>query len=102
MPPSLRALGTAVVLAGVLAPPCVRAQASPYLPLDDPRLPLIEHLIARRDVEDPSPMVRPFRRADAFRVLVQADTAADVAHGTATLIHALRESLAELPGDQTW
>ena len=46
-----------------------RAQASPYLPLDDPRLPLLEHLIARGDIEDPSPMVRPFRRADAVRVL---------------------------------
>ena len=43
----------------------LRAQASPYVPLDDPRLPLLEHLIARGDIDDPSPMVRPFRRADA-------------------------------------
>ena len=103
MPPSLRALGTAVVLAGVLAPPCVRAQASPYLPLDDPRLPLLEHLIARGDIEDPSPMVRPFRRADALRVLAAADTAAEpAARGSAAIVHALRAAFEELPGEQTW
>src|SRR5512147_2093600 len=73
MPSSFRALGAAAVLAGVLAPPCVHAQASPFLPLDDPRLPLLEHLIARGDIEDPSPMVRPFRRADALRALAEAD-----------------------------
>jgi hypothetical protein len=103
MPPSLRALGTAVILAGVLAPPCVRAQASPYLPLDDPRLPLLEHLIARGDIEDPSPMVRPFRRADALRVLAAADTAAESAtRGPAAIVHALRATFEELPGEQTW
>lgn len=95
MPPSLRALAAAVVLAGGLAPPCVRAQASPYLPLDDPRLALLEHLIARGDIEDPSPMVRPFRRADARRVLAAADTALP-------LVRALRAAFEELPGDQTW
>jgi hypothetical protein len=95
MPRFLRAFAAAVVLAGALAPPCVRAQASPYLPLDDPRLPLLEHLIARGDIEDPSPMVRPFRRADALRVLTAADT-------TQPLVRALRASLEELPGQQTW
>ena len=53
------------------SPSAGAAQASPYLPLDDPRLPLIEHLIARGDIADPSPMVRPFRRADALRVLAR-------------------------------
>jgi hypothetical protein len=101
MPPLLRALRAAVVLAGALAAPRLHAQASPYLPLDDPRLPLIEHLIARGDVEDPSPMVRPFRRADALRVLAAADTAG-AAGGTAALVHALRQGLEELPGGQTW
>jgi hypothetical protein len=103
MPSSFRALGAAAVLAGVLAPPCVHAQASPFLPLDDPRLPLLEHLIARGDIEDPSPMVRPFRRADALRVLAEADTAGDpAARGPAAIVHALRLALEELPGDQTW
>src|SRR4029077_8620645 len=45
------------------------AQASLFLPRDDARLPLLEHLIARGDVEDPSPMIRPFRFRDAVRVL---------------------------------
>jgi hypothetical protein len=103
MPPSLRVLGTAVVLAGVLTPSCVQAQASPYLPLDDPRLPLLEHLIARGDIDDPSPLVRPFRRADALRVLAAADTAADPAvRGPAAIVHALRATFEELPGEQTW
>jgi hypothetical protein len=95
MPPSIRAIAAAVVLAGGLGAPCVHAQASPYIPLDDPRLPLLEHLITRGDIDDPSPMVRPFRRADALRVLAAADT-------TVPLIRALRASLEELPGDQKW
>jgi hypothetical protein len=97
MPATFHTLAAAVVLAGVLAPPCVRAQASPYLPLDDPRLPLIEHLIERGDIEDPSPMVRPFRRADALRALGQADTA-----GAPPLVAAMRAALQEVPGGQTW
>jgi hypothetical protein len=101
MPSPLRVLAAAVVLAGALAP-SARAQASPYIPLDDPRLPLLEHLIARGDVEDPSPMVRPFRRADALRVLTAADTAAQQGAGPARLVHALRETFDELPGNQTW
>src|SRR4029078_8358524 len=101
MLPSLRALGTAVVLAGVLAPPCLRAQASPYLPLDDARLPLLEHLIARGDIEDPSPMIRPFRYADALRVLGAADTAPQTAKGR--LVHTMNESLAaDVRSDESW
>ncbi len=53
----------------VLAPALLSAQASPYIPLDDPRLPLIEFLITRGDIEDPSPMVRPFRRIDLLSAL---------------------------------
>jgi hypothetical protein len=48
------------------------AQASPYVPLDDPLLPLFEHLVTRGDVADPSPMVRPFRRRDALAALAAA------------------------------
>lgn len=64
----------AITLACALAPAALAAQASAYLPLDDPRLPLLEHLIARGDVADPSPFVRPFRRADAVRALAAADS----------------------------
>jgi hypothetical protein len=50
------------------------AQASPYVPLDDPRLAAFEHLVATGDILDPSPFVRPFRRADALRMLDSALT----------------------------
>jgi hypothetical protein len=97
MPPSLRVLTAAVVLAGGLLPPCAMAQASPYLALDDPRVPLLEYLIGRGDIDDPSPMVRPVRRADALRVLRQADTA-----GAPAAVGALRARFDEVPGGQTW
>lgn len=89
----------AAAAAGVLTPARALGQGSPYIALDDPRLPLLEHLIARGRIADPSPMVRPFRRADAVRVLAEADTAADSA--AMTLIRRLRRDLADLPG-ATW
>src|SRR6478736_3605365 len=58
-----------------LLPSTLVSQSSPYIPLDDPRLPLFELLVARGEVRDPSPMVRPFRRVDALRVLLEADSA---------------------------
>lgn len=89
----------AAVLLGALAPVRGAAQSSPYLPLDDPRLPLLEHLIARGDIADPSPMVRPFRRADALRVLAGADTRGET---TAALIRRLRTELQEPADSQRW
>ena len=65
----------AMVIALLLGSTALMAQASPYVPLDDPRLPLFEHLVARGDVPDPSPQVRPFRRLDALVALLAADTA---------------------------
>jgi len=96
MPAPFRVILAAVLL-GALVPVRGWAQASPYLPLDDPRLPLIEHLIARGDIEDPSPMVRPFRRADAARVLAAADSA-----GAPPVVHALREQLEDPPEQNGW
>lgn len=75
------------------------AQGSPYVPLDDPSLPLLEYLIERGDVEDPSPMVRPFRRADAVRVLAAADT---VGSASAGMIGELLEYFGRESGEQTW
>jgi hypothetical protein len=99
----MRRFFAAAALAGGLAPTRMNAQASPYLPLDDPRLPLLEHLIARGDVDDPSPTIRPFRRSDAERVLSAADTLPeDTAIGCgcpAKLIHSLRRSLADPVGE---
>jgi hypothetical protein len=91
------ALLAAIMFAGVLAPRRAEAQASPYLTLDDPRLPLLELLIDRGDIEDPSPMVRPFRRSDAVRVLARADTA-----GAPRLVRVLRVALEAVPGGQSW
>jgi hypothetical protein len=78
------------------------AQTSPYLPVDDPRLPLLEHFIARGDVEDPSPMIRPFRLSDAVRVLAAADSAPAAPGGA--VIHRLHESLAAdlVPAEAWW
>jgi hypothetical protein len=50
------------------------AQGSPNVPLDDPRLPLVELLITRGSIQDPSPMHRPFRRADLVVSLERADS----------------------------
>jgi hypothetical protein len=57
-----------------LLPTLLLGQGSPYLPLDDPRLPAFELLVARGEVHDPAAMVRPFRRIDALEVLARADT----------------------------
>jgi hypothetical protein len=72
-------------------------QASPYIPLDDPRLPSLEHLIALGDVDDPEPMIRPFRRADAVRVLSDAMTRSATRDTTLvrTLLAAWKEDTAE-------
>jgi hypothetical protein len=98
MPRPTHALLAAVLL-GALASVRGAAQSSPYLPLDDPRLPLLEHLIARGDIADPSPMVRPFRRAEALRVLRGADTSGE---STAALIRQLRTELGEPADSQRW
>src|SRR5512134_3725178 len=70
MPRTLPLALALALLAGQAA-----AQASPYVPLDDPHLPLFEHLVTRGDVADPSPMVRPFRRRDAVAALAAASGA---------------------------
>ena len=99
MPPPLRVLLLATALAGVLPAGAV-SQASPYIPLDDPRLPLLEHLIARGDVADPSPMMRPLRRIDAARVLAAADSGIGDWPHPASLIHRLREAFEDPPGNR--
>lgn len=99
MPAPIRVVLFATALAGVCAPARAGAQASPYIPLDDPRLPLLEHLIARGEIEDPSPMVRPFRRADAARVLTAADSS-DRSSSKA-LIRRLRQAFADTL-DNNW
>ncbi len=72
------------------------AQGSPYLPLDHPLLPLAEYLIARGDLTDPSPMIRPFRRADLIRAIDRA--ALDSTTPSGRLAARLRAVLADPPG----
>lgn len=84
----------------ILSTTPVSAQASPYLPLDDPRLPLIEHLITRGDIRDPSPHLRPFRRVDVIAAL---DAAAFPAGSPAAALAAvLREELTPPDAEGWW
>ena len=91
-------VAASLVLPGAAGP--ALAQASLYLPLDDARLPLLEHLIARGDVADPTPMVRPFRLASAVRVLAAADTAPETSSGR--LIRELRTGFSEDTAQARW
>jgi hypothetical protein len=99
MPAPVRVVLVAAALAGLFPPPRAVAQASPYVSLDDPRLPLLEHLIARGEIEDPSPMVRPFRRSDAVRVLAASDTSSSSRQSP--LIRRLRQAF-EDPSGNVW
>lgn len=65
-----------LLLATLLLPRTLRAQASPYVSLDDPRLVLFEHLIARGEVRDPHPFVRPLKRAEMDAALAEATPSA--------------------------
>ena len=50
----------------------VSAQGSQYLALDDPRVLFLEYLIARGDVDDPMPNVRPLLQRDVLIALRRA------------------------------
>jgi hypothetical protein len=99
MPAPMRPLLFAAALAGVLVPARAHAQASPYIPLDDSRLPLVEYLIARGEIEDPSPMIRPFRRSDAMQALGGADTLGS--SSSTSVITILRRAFAD-PAGNAW
>jgi hypothetical protein len=64
------------------SPADARAQASPYVQLEDPRLARFELLVDRAVILDPTPLVRPFTEAQAIaalRALAPRATAADSA-----------------------
>jgi len=75
------------------------AQGSPFVPLDHPLLPLAEYLIARGDVADPSPMIRPFRRADLIRAIEAAQL--DPASPSGRIAASLRAAWSD-PADPNW
>lgn len=97
------AIGYAVLVGTTLAllPGATRlaGQASPYVPPDDLHLPLVELLIARGDIADPSPFVRPFRRADLRRVLAAADSAGT---GDSVLLVSLLDYYHEVRDGHRW
>ncbi len=81
-----------LLLACLAAP--LSAQGSPNVPLDDSRLPLMELLITRGSIQDPSPMHRPFRRADLVTSLERADSTPG---SDSMLVRALLNEYRELP-----
>jgi hypothetical protein len=93
----LTTFGLAVL--ALLAPIVLTAQASPFIPLDDPNLPLVEHLITRGDIADPSPFIRPFRRADLRRVIAAADS---LGIGDSVELTRLADYYDELPHSNRW
>lgn len=91
-PPALALLAAVVTPVTLLV-----GQASPPVPIDDPHLPLFEHLIDRGTLSDPSPMVRPFRVADALAALRQAPRNAD-----STVVDRLIEAWTPVDQDGWW
>jgi len=57
-----------------VVPALAAQEASPYVPLQHWTMPYIEHLITRGVIPDPTPLTRPFKRADLVRVLRAVDT----------------------------
>lgn len=98
--PLLRRVIAAALILAALGSTRLSAQASAFVPLDHPLLPLFEHLVARGDIDDPSPSVRPFRQQEALQVLAGADTVGHPA--LAARIRALMEAFDTLPPDATW
>ncbi len=90
-----------ILLLGLLRVPiAVDAQGSPYMALDDPRLRFLEHLIARGDVADPSPHVRPLLERDVLLALHEA--ARDTTTASGKIVRELLRAW-ELPrSDNGW
>src|SRR6267378_4574613 len=70
----MRALAGLVIISLTLGVPALGQEASPYVPLQHWTMPYVEHLITRSLIADPTPLNRPFKRADLVRVLRGVDT----------------------------
>ena len=77
------------------------AQAPAYVPRHHWAVPYVEHLIARGVVVDPSPLSRPFRRADLLAALEAADTAA-MGDGSRLIVRAIVADLGRPAEHPTW
>jgi hypothetical protein len=99
-PTRWRSIVTLLALGAITATRVAAAQGSPYIALDDPRLPMLELLIARGDVSDPTPQVRPLLQ----RKVVAALRAAAAHDSTSPSSRLVRELLAtwELPPTPGW
>jgi len=91
--------GLSCFVAAALVTTSVAAQGSPYLSLDDPRLPLLEHLIIRGDVRDPSPQIRPLLISDVLAALRAA--ARDTSSPSAPVVRELLQAW-DLPAGESW
>src|SRR5450755_3284057 len=99
-PTRWRSIVTLVALAAIAATRVAAAQGSPYIALDDPRLPLLELLIARGDVQDPTPQVRPLLQRTVVAAL-HATMARDSTGRSAGLVRELLRAW-ELPPSAGW
>jgi hypothetical protein len=88
----------ALLLTALFAGP-LWAQASPYLPLDHPLTPLVEHLMARGALLDPTPMIRPLRRIDVVRAIDSSNL--DLSTPTGRLASEIRRALLDR-ADGSW
>jgi hypothetical protein len=70
----MRMLAALLIASWALVVPAIAQEASPYVPLQHWTMPYVEHLIARGVIADPTPLTRPFKRADLVRVLRGVDT----------------------------
>ena len=95
-----RARATALATVQSLLAGALAAQASPSLPLDDPRLPFLEYLFLRGDVRDPSPMARPLNTGALLSALEETPRGTRAAAST-MLVDRLRRSLRP-PETETW
>ncbi|MDA1095489.1 MAG: hypothetical protein O3A25_19845 [Acidobacteria bacterium] len=91
--------GVLVFVLAVLATTRASGQGSPYLSLDDPRLPLLEYLITRGDVRDPSPQIRPLLLNDVLAALRAA--ARDSSSPSTPVVRELLQAW-ELPAVEAW
>src|SRR5712664_3310921 len=70
----MRTLAALLIASWALVVPAIAQEASPYVPLQHWTIPYVQHLITRSIIADPTPLTRPFKRADLVRVLRAVDT----------------------------
>ena len=90
---------TRVLLILLLLAGSLEAQSSPYLPIDHPMAGLVEWLIQRGSLVDPTPMVRPLRRLDVVQAIDQSGLDSTSYQGR--VAREVRAALADRP-EEDW